>query len=129
MITIVEHRRETSLLLAGEIPATFDGRLRVNVANAMAAAAAALAMVEEILQRGAEAIDVSGLLERILAVAPPYAELRDTTMDQTKRTLLQVSVEQAALADEVCSILMGEDVEQRKTFIQNNAADVRFLDI
>jgi cyanophycin synthetase len=42
MITIVEHRRETSLLLASEIPATFDGRLRVNVANAMAATAAAL---------------------------------------------------------------------------------------
>ncbi len=43
MITIIEHRRETSLLLASQIPATFDGRLRVNIANAMAAAAAALA--------------------------------------------------------------------------------------
>jgi cyanophycin synthetase len=43
MITIVEHRRETSLLLAGQIPATFEGRARVNIANAMAAAAAALA--------------------------------------------------------------------------------------
>jgi cyanophycin synthetase len=42
MITIIEHRRETSLLLTSQIPATFDGRLRVNVANAMAAAAAAL---------------------------------------------------------------------------------------
>jgi cyanophycin synthetase len=42
MITIVEHRRETSLLFANEIPATFDGRLRVNIANAMAATAAAL---------------------------------------------------------------------------------------
>ncbi|MCC6791383.1 MAG: cyanophycin synthetase [Thermomicrobiales bacterium] len=42
MITIIEHRRETSLLLVNEIPATFDGRLRVNIANAMAAAAAAL---------------------------------------------------------------------------------------
>jgi len=42
MITIIEHRRETSLLLAAQIPATFDGRLRVNIANAMAAAAAAL---------------------------------------------------------------------------------------
>ncbi|MEO7837554.1 MAG: DNA topoisomerase subunit B [Acidimicrobiales bacterium] len=58
-----------------------------------------------------------------------YAELRDTTMDQEKRTLLRVSVEQAALADEVCSILMGEDVELRKQFIQTNATDVRFLDI
>ena len=46
-----------------------------------------------------------------------------------RRTLLRVSVEQAALADEVCSILMGEDVELRKHFIQTNATDVRFLDI
>jgi cyanophycin synthetase len=43
MIVIIEHRRETSLLLASEIPATFDGRLRVNVANALAATTAALA--------------------------------------------------------------------------------------
>ena len=42
MITIIEHRRETSLILASEIPATFGGRLRVNIANAMAAAAAAI---------------------------------------------------------------------------------------
>ena len=42
MITIIEHRRETSLILASEIPATFGGRLRVNIANAMAAAAAAV---------------------------------------------------------------------------------------
>ena len=58
-----------------------------------------------------------------------WDELRVTTMDPEKRTLLQVSVEQAALADEVFSILMGEDVESRRHFIQNNARDVRFLDI
>ncbi len=58
-----------------------------------------------------------------------FGELRETTMDAGRRTLLQVSVEQAALADEVCSILMGEDVELRKHFIQTNAKDVRFLDI
>jgi len=56
-------------------------------------------------------------------------ELGPTTMDPATRTLLQVSVEQAALADEVTSILMGDDVEQRKLFIQQNAKDVRFLDI
>jgi DNA gyrase subunit B len=50
-------------------------------------------------------------------------------MDPTARTLLQVSVEQAAIADEVFSILMGDDVESRKNFIQTNAQDVRFLDI
>jgi DNA gyrase subunit B len=58
-----------------------------------------------------------------------WGELGETTMDPTKRTLLQVNVEQAALADEVMSILMGEDVELRKHFITTNAGDVRFLDI
>ena len=58
-----------------------------------------------------------------------YDELRDTTMDPTKRSLLQISIEQAALADEVCSVLRGEDVELRRLFIQQNAKDVRFLDI
>jgi len=58
-----------------------------------------------------------------------FGELRDTTMDAGKRSLLQVSVDQAALADEVCSVLMGDDVELRRNFIQQNAKDVRFLDI
>ena len=58
-----------------------------------------------------------------------FAELRDTTMSPSLRSLLQVNVEQAALADEVCSILMGDDVELRRHFIQTNAKDVRFLDI
>jgi DNA gyrase subunit B len=58
-----------------------------------------------------------------------FHELRDTTMDPGRRSLLQVNVEQAALADEVCSILMGDDVELRRHFIQTNAKDVRFLDI
>ncbi len=58
-----------------------------------------------------------------------FDELRDTTMEASKRSLLQISVEQAALADEVCSVLMGEDVELRRKFIQTNAKDVRFLDI
>jgi DNA gyrase subunit B len=58
-----------------------------------------------------------------------FGELKETTMDPSRRTLLQVSVEQAALADEVFSVLMGDDVELRKHFIQTNAKDVRFLDI
>jgi DNA gyrase subunit B len=58
-----------------------------------------------------------------------YDELRDTTMNPALRSLLQINVEQAALADEVCSILMGDDVELRRHFIQTNAKDVRFLDI
>ena len=56
-------------------------------------------------------------------------ELWATTMDPARRTLLQVSVEQAVIADAVFSILMGDDVESRKHFIQTNASDVRFLDI
>ncbi|GAA1164343.1 MULTISPECIES: DNA topoisomerase (ATP-hydrolyzing) subunit B [Nesterenkonia] len=58
-----------------------------------------------------------------------YSELWETTMDPQHRTLLQVSMEDAAAADEVFSILMGEDVESRRGFIQQNAKDVRFLDI
>jgi DNA gyrase subunit B len=58
-----------------------------------------------------------------------FGELGLTTMDKDHRTLLQVNVEQAALADEVLSILMGDDVELRKHFIVTNANDVRFLDI
>ncbi len=57
------------------------------------------------------------------------AELWETTMDPEKRTLLQISVDQAAIADEIFSTLMGESVESRKNFIQSNAKDVRFLDI
>ena len=57
------------------------------------------------------------------------AELRDTTMDPDTRTLLQVTLADAAAADEIFSILMGEDVESRRSFIQRNARDVRFLDI
>jgi DNA gyrase subunit B len=57
------------------------------------------------------------------------AELRVTAMDPTTRRLSRIDVEQAALADEALSILMGDDVERRRDFIQHNANDVRFLDI
>ena len=56
-------------------------------------------------------------------------ELWATTMDPAQRTLLQVSVEEAVIADEIFSVLMGDSVEKRKEFIQTNASDVRFLDI
>ena len=58
-----------------------------------------------------------------------YSELWETTMDPDNRTLMQVTMEDAAAADEIFSILMGEDVESRRGFIQQNAKDVRFLDI
>ena len=56
-------------------------------------------------------------------------ELWDTTMNPDGRLMLQVTLDDAAQADEIFSILMGEDVEQRRSFIQRNAKDVRFLDI
>ena len=58
-----------------------------------------------------------------------YDELWETTMNPATRTLLQVTLDDGALADEVFSTLMGEDVESRRNFIQRNAKDVRFLDI
>jgi DNA gyrase subunit B len=57
-----------------------------------------------------------------------YDELWATTMDPGNRSLLQVSVEDAAIADDITSRLMGDDVDARRTFIQENASDVRFLD-
>ena len=56
-------------------------------------------------------------------------ELWSTTMDPAERVLLQVTLDDAATADELFSTLMGEDVEARRSFIQRNARDVRFLDI
>ncbi|MGW5822581.1 toprim domain-containing protein, partial [Streptomyces noursei] len=56
-------------------------------------------------------------------------ELRVTTMDADHRVLGQVSLDDAARADDLFSVLMGEDVEARRSFIQRNAKDVRFLDI
>lgn len=56
-------------------------------------------------------------------------ELWETTMDPEIRTLQQVTIDDAAAADEIFSVLMGEDVESRRSFIQRNAKDVRFLDI
>ena len=57
-----------------------------------------------------------------------WEELRATTMSPSTRTLLQVTVEEAALADEIMSVLMGDDVESRRNFITTNARDVRNLD-
>ncbi|MDQ1704044.1 MAG: gyrase subunit [Frankiaceae bacterium] len=57
------------------------------------------------------------------------SELWETTMNPASRVLLQVTLDDAATADEMFSVLMGEDVEARRSFITRNAKDVRFLDI
>jgi DNA gyrase subunit B len=57
-----------------------------------------------------------------------WEELRSTTMDPDTRTLLQVTVDEAAEADVIMSVLMGDDVESRRNFITTNARDVRNLD-
>jgi DNA gyrase subunit B len=56
-------------------------------------------------------------------------QLRDTTMDPAKRMLIRVEVEDASVADRVFSMLMGDQVEPRREFIEQNARDVRFLDV
>jgi DNA gyrase subunit B len=56
-------------------------------------------------------------------------ELWETTMNPAHRVLLQITLDDAAQADELFTVLMGEDVEARRSFIQRNAKDVRFLDI
>jgi DNA gyrase subunit B len=56
-------------------------------------------------------------------------QLWDTTMDPERRTLLQVTMDDAAAADQMFSVLMGDDVEARRDFIVRNARDVRFLDV
>jgi DNA gyrase subunit B len=85
--------------------------------------AARLRVVEEHSSRQLTFARFKGLGE----MDPP--ELRETCMDPSTRNLVQIDVDQAAIADEILSILMGDDVEARKTFIQQNAKDVRFLDI
>jgi DNA gyrase subunit B len=56
-------------------------------------------------------------------------ELWETTMDPSNRLLSQITLDDAATADELFSVLMGEDVEARRSFIVRNAKDVRFLDV
>jgi DNA gyrase subunit B len=88
---------------------------------------------DQALEAGREAgwrLPKSGAIQRYKGLGEMNDhELWETTMDPDGRVLLQVSLDDAANADELFTILMGEDVEQRRSFIQRNAKDVRFLDI
>ncbi|MCL3778542.1 MULTISPECIES: DNA topoisomerase (ATP-hydrolyzing) subunit B [unclassified Actinomyces] len=88
---------------------------------------------DELLRAGAEAgrrLPKEGGIQRYKGLGEMNDhELWETTMDPATRILKKVTLDEAADADETFSILMGDDVEQRRSFIQRNAADVRFLDI
>ncbi|WP_197382661.1 DNA topoisomerase (ATP-hydrolyzing) subunit B [Mycolicibacterium mengxianglii] len=86
-----------------------------------------------LLERGKEAgrrINVEDGIQRYKGLGEMDAkELWETTMDPSVRVLRQITLDDAAAADELFSILMGEDVEARRSFITRNAKDVRFLDV
>jgi DNA gyrase subunit B len=82
------------------------------------------------LEAGKKLPKEDGAIQRYKGLGEMDArELWETTMDPSRRILLQVSLDDAATADEMFSVLMGEDVEARRSFITRNAKDVRFLDI
>src|SRR6266536_3936121 len=81
-------------------------------------------------QQAGKKLPKDGSTQRYKGLAEMDAkELWETTMDPATRILLQVTLDDAATADELFSVLMGEDVEARRSFIVRNAKDVRFLDI
>ena len=87
------------------------------------------ALIEEGVRQGRKVPKEDGI-QRYKGLGEMNAEeLWETTMDPHRRVLLQVTMEDAAVADEMFTMLMGEDVDSRRKFIQRNAKDVRFLDI
>jgi DNA gyrase subunit B len=120
------YRQMTPLVEAGRLyvaqPPLYSveiGGQKVYVADE----AARLRIVEEHRNRQLQFARFKGLGE----MDPP--ELRETCMDPATRNLVQLSVEEAAIADDILSILMGDNVEARRQWIQQNAKDARFLDV
>jgi DNA gyrase subunit B len=88
------------------------------------------AVVEAGIAEGRRDPRPHGRIQRFKGLGEMNAvELWETTMDPAGRVLKQITVDDAAQADEMFTVLMGEDVEARRAFIQRNAKDVRFLDI
>jgi DNA gyrase subunit B len=88
------------------------------------------AVIEAGIAEGRRDPRPAGRVQRFKGLGEMNAtELWETTMDPARRLLRQVTLDDAAQADELFSVLMGEDVEARRAFIQRNAKDVRFLDI
>ena len=83
-------------------------------------------LAQQIRELGASGMDI----KRFKGLGEMNAdELWDTTMDRSRRVLLQISIEDAAAADRMFAILMGDNVEQRRQFIESHAVEVKNLDI
>ena len=121
------------LIDAGHVYLAMPPLYKIKWSNAPAELAYSDAERDGLLKAGAEAgrrLPKEAPVQRYKGLGEMNdSELWDTTMDPAQRVLRQVTLEDGAMADEMFTILMGEDVEQRRSFIQRNAKDVRFLDI
>jgi DNA gyrase subunit B len=120
------YRQMTPLVEAGRLYVSQPPLYSVEIGGQkqyIADDAARLRVVEQHASRQLQFARFKGLGE----MDPP--ELRETCMEPSTRHLVQIDVDQAAIADEILSVLMGDDVEARRNWIQRNAKDARFLDV
>ena len=123
-VAIVDRDAAAALRLADELSAALP--LPFPMGDGEAPVASWRLLLERVLDQARKGYEV----QRYKGLGEMNPEqLWETTMDPARRILLQVTIDDAAQADEMFSVLMGEDVESRRSFIQQNARDVRFLDI